>query len=240
MTFVPSPPWARVPNCCQAATKFRRCLNATTGRTLQSRGQWLWSVQSKTRGDNYRFLYGACLIPRLHSFLSCARSWHIHPSKTLHFSQRRFVFHQLIPVFQIEVQNIEEPGKQALEVLFVRLIGGQGRLKGSFRLRDETVTVYLQSLFRSLCAHILLLHFRKHALRFSVQLLPCALLVLFRFGPCRALAAPVRQAQTKARHVVVPELTRGVFVRVAHIEVRAELFVRQFDLGVLLPNGGLL
>jgi len=86
------------------------------------------------------------------------------------------------------VQNIKEPGKQALEVLAVRLIGGQGRLKGSFRLRDETVTVDLQSLFRSLCAHILLLHFRKHALRFSVQLLPCALLVLFRLGQCRALA----------------------------------------------------
>ena len=92
------------------------------------------------------------------------------------------MLYQLISVFQIEVQNIEEPGKQALKVLAARLIGRQGGLKRSLRLRDETVTVDLQPLFRSLRAHILLLHFRKHALRFSVQLLPGALLVLLRFS----------------------------------------------------------
>ena len=91
------------------------------------------------------------------------------------------MLHQFISVFQIEVQNIEEPGKQALEVLFVRLVSRQGRLKGSFRLRDEAVAVDLQPLFRILGAHVLLLHFRKHALRFSVQLLPRSLLVLLRF-----------------------------------------------------------
>src|ERR1700730_536839 len=182
MRVAPSRPWTRLRKWRQAATHLRYGLKATTKPTPQSRAQRSRSAPSKTRGDKYYFPYGACLIPHLHSFSSCARSWQIHPGKALQFSQRRFVLHQLISVFQIQVQHIEKPGKQALEILAVRLIGRQGRLKGRFRLWDEAVSVDLQPLFRSLRAHILLLHFRKDALRFSVELLPCALLVLFRFS----------------------------------------------------------
>jgi len=99
------------------------------------------------------------VIPHLHSFLSCARSWHIHPGQALQFSQRRFVLYQLIPVFQIQVQHIEEPGKQTFEILPIRLISRQGGAKGSFRLRDEAVTVDFQPLFRSFRTNVLLLDF---------------------------------------------------------------------------------
>src|SRR6266571_112758 len=119
MRFVASPPWTQLRKRRLAGKQFQHGLNATTNLTPQSRAQWLWSVQSKTRGDNCCFLYGACLIPHLHSFLSCVRSWQIHPGKALQFSQRRFVLNQLISVFQVEVQNIEESGKQTLEVLTV-------------------------------------------------------------------------------------------------------------------------
>src|SRR5581483_3219681 len=61
-----------------------------------------------------------------------------------------------------------------------------------------------------------------------------------RFSQLGLLTATIGQPNTKRRHVVVARISVRVLIRVLHIKVWTEILVRQFDLGVLLLNGGLL
>src|SRR5258708_278574 len=56
------------------------------------------------------------------------------------------VFGEVLPILFIEVQHVEERSEHRLEVLFVRLVGREARLKRGTRLRSETFAVNLEKL----------------------------------------------------------------------------------------------
>src|SRR5690348_3409047 len=98
------------------------------------------------RGDT--FSLGGCGSLYLHvggpSY--CSPSWEGHPREPLDVCQRRLMIEQCLLVFEIEIEDIHEGGKQRLEILTIGLICGQACLDRRLRLRNQTVAINQQLL----------------------------------------------------------------------------------------------
>ena len=68
---------------------------------------------------------------------------------------RGLVFGQVLPVVLVQVQNVQERCQHRLEILFVRLVGGEASLKCGQRLRRQSFPVNLQQLRRLLRDYVL-------------------------------------------------------------------------------------
>src|SRR6267378_3931887 len=126
-------------------------------------------------------------------------------------------------IFQMRVQDILKRREQGLEILPVRLIGRQSRLKRGLGLRNQALFIDFELVFSSPYGNILLLDLRLCALQFCLEFPSCSFLVLERFSQGRRLAMTVWQADAKTRYVVVAEFVRRVLIGIADVEVRPKL-----------------
>src|SRR5215467_13947443 len=83
-------------------------------------------------------------------------SWQHHSRQRLKLCESHLMISEFPLVLEIQVQGIEERGKQCLKVLAIRLIGSQCRSEGRGSLRNQSLFINLQLLGRRLRGYELL------------------------------------------------------------------------------------
>src|SRR6266403_1049445 len=153
--------------------------------------------------------------------------------------QRRLAFRGALPVFFVQVQDIEKRGQQRLKILPIVLVGSDSRSEFSACLRKQPVAVNLQQLGGLLYRFEFSPKFKGDLLRLDCNLSARSVQVCLRLVQFRTLSAAAidRNTNTETEHVVGAEL-RGVraLPHVLQIKIRIEILARKINLQIRFLN----